>query len=242
MNRPGGGPLSEPTLYQRLGVAANADPAVLRSAYRQLAQLVHPDRGGDGADMALLNEAWFVLSDPDRRHAYDLGLSRRSAPGSAPQTGAARVTPPSAGPTVVTGWRRQTWVAHQRNQIRRLGSQAARSSVQTLLLRHPEVTREVYERLAGAVVGFLVVDTEQRLRDARQAGAAPLDLANATALIGLRRLADQVAAIWRAQPGGVELRMQAELIDRMWDVMAHEMARELTQLLGGPPRVVRRLR
>lgn len=235
--------MSEPTLYERLGVSADAPPAALRSAYRQLAQLAHPDRGGAAAEMALLNEAWHVLSDPERRYAYDRGLVSSPPAGREAQArpSPTRVAAPGPGPTVV-GWRRQTWVAHQRNQVRRLASQAARSSVQTLLLRHPPVGREAYERHATAIIGYLLVDTEQRLRDARQAGASPLDLANATALVGLRRLADQVAALWRAQPGLSDLRMQAELIDRMWDVMAHEMSHELTQLLGGAPRIARRLR
>ncbi len=54
----------------------------IRSAYRRLARLHHPDAtGGEPAQMADLNRAWHVLSDPVRRHDYDVAL--RAAAGSA---------------------------------------------------------------------------------------------------------------------------------------------------------------
>jgi hypothetical protein len=45
---------------------------------------MHPDRGGDQWNAALINEAYGVLSDPRRREAYDRELARRpSGPGFA---------------------------------------------------------------------------------------------------------------------------------------------------------------
>ena len=40
-------------------------------SYRRLARLFHPDTGGDAHSMSLVNKAWAVLGDPDRRAAYD---------------------------------------------------------------------------------------------------------------------------------------------------------------------------
>jgi molecular chaperone DnaJ len=59
------------TLYERLGVAPDADRDTIRAAYRRLAREHHPDRGGDEATMAAINGAWLVLRDPMRRAAYD---------------------------------------------------------------------------------------------------------------------------------------------------------------------------
>jgi curved DNA-binding protein CbpA len=60
--------------YRVLGVAPSAPPEVIRAAYRALMQKHHPDRQRDssaGAVTAAINEAFRVLSDPDKRRAYD---------------------------------------------------------------------------------------------------------------------------------------------------------------------------
>ncbi len=65
--------------YATLGVAANADHEAIRAAYIERARRLHPDAGSSGTieaarnerDLQLLNEAWNVLKDPDRRAAYD---------------------------------------------------------------------------------------------------------------------------------------------------------------------------
>ena len=64
--------------YAVLGVAPNADPEVIRAAYRVLAQRYHPDRNTntDGSAMVRLNQAYAVLSCPLRRADFDI-LQRR---------------------------------------------------------------------------------------------------------------------------------------------------------------------
>jgi curved DNA-binding protein CbpA len=57
--------------YEVLQVRADADHEVIQAAYRALARKHHPDRGGDPGEMARLNEAWAVLSDPRRRATHD---------------------------------------------------------------------------------------------------------------------------------------------------------------------------
>ena len=63
-------------LYAELGVTPQAEPEVIRAAFRALAQRYHPDRqAGPSAlwadKMARLNQAYSVLSVPERRRAYD---------------------------------------------------------------------------------------------------------------------------------------------------------------------------
>jgi curved DNA-binding protein CbpA len=60
--------------YSTLGVPRSADQMTIRAAYRDLARHSHPDAGGDAVTMARLNDAWNVLSQPDRRAAYDAEL------------------------------------------------------------------------------------------------------------------------------------------------------------------------
>jgi molecular chaperone DnaJ len=70
------------THYERLGVKPSASLDEMRRAYRNLARAHHPDATGTGSavDMAAVNEAWRVLSDPARRAVYDASLrSRRVA-------------------------------------------------------------------------------------------------------------------------------------------------------------------
>ena len=58
--------------------------AEIRAAYRDLARRYHPDaQGGDGPTMAAVNAAWEVLSDPDRRAAYDRSLAPPATTGAA---------------------------------------------------------------------------------------------------------------------------------------------------------------
>ncbi len=61
--------------YEVLGCARNADGATLKAAYRKLAMQHHPDRNGGCSDAERkfkdVNEAYAVLSDPQKRAAYD---------------------------------------------------------------------------------------------------------------------------------------------------------------------------
>jgi len=67
--------------YQILGVPRDATAADIKAAYRKLARRYHPDvsKESDAATrMAEVNEANTVLSDPEKRAAYD-ALGRQAA-------------------------------------------------------------------------------------------------------------------------------------------------------------------
>lgn len=60
--------------YQTLGVSKGATAEELKKAYRKLALEHHPDRGGGPeaeAKFKEINEAYQVLSDPEKKQRYD---------------------------------------------------------------------------------------------------------------------------------------------------------------------------
>lgn len=58
--------------YKILGVSPNASPEEIREAYYRLAHKYHPDKGGDPEKFKEINEAYRVLSDPEKRKQYDM--------------------------------------------------------------------------------------------------------------------------------------------------------------------------
>ena len=67
--------MSKRDYYDVLGVAKNADAKQLKSAFRKKAMDCHPDRHPDDPDAESrfkeLNEAYGILSDEQKRAAYD---------------------------------------------------------------------------------------------------------------------------------------------------------------------------
>ncbi len=72
--------------YAVLGVPREATTSQVAAAHRRLAKSHHPDLHDGGAEAAAqmreINEAWQVLSSPERRAAWDL-----EHPGSGTPTG-----------------------------------------------------------------------------------------------------------------------------------------------------------
>ena len=76
--------MSQRTLYEILGVRNDAAESEIRAAYRKLAIRFHPDKnpGDKHAEERFkeLSQAYEVLSDPQRRAAYDQRLSGGAGP------------------------------------------------------------------------------------------------------------------------------------------------------------------
>mmetsp|Transcript_128132 Transcript_128132/g.232953 ORF Transcript_128132/g.232953 Transcript_128132/m.232953 type:complete len:521 (-) Transcript_128132:129-1691(-) len=72
---PAGEPISGGTYYQILGVSPSASSDDIKLQYRKLALKLHPDKNRDDPNATEkfqeLAEAYEVLSDPERRTAYD---------------------------------------------------------------------------------------------------------------------------------------------------------------------------
>ena len=218
------------SLYEQLGVAPTVSQQELKRVYRKLAFSYHPDRNaGNSSKMQLLNQAWFVLSDPERRIEYDKSLARTRA------TEVANKQPP---PTKRHRNAKASWFESLRRQSTRLGSEAAKSAIRALATRH-KCPPKAYAALAEPILESLTADTKMRVRLAREVGSAPLDLALVVALIGIKEhCAKLLKTPIEHEPSQRDIR-EAQLLDRMWDNLAHGVSRDIEMQLGGNPRMLK---
>ena len=59
------------SLYDKLGISRSADASEIKKAYRSLALLHHPDKGGDPEKFKQIQHAYDILSDDQRKVFYD---------------------------------------------------------------------------------------------------------------------------------------------------------------------------
>lgn len=77
--------------YMILQVHHSAEPEIIKSAYKRLAQLYHPDVSKDPQSpkkMQLINQAYAVVSDPAQRRTYHRAWLMRQKPGTSQSSAA----------------------------------------------------------------------------------------------------------------------------------------------------------
>ena len=57
--------------YSILGIPRTASPQEIKKSYKRLSMKHHPDRGGNNDDFIKVQQAYEVLSNSDKRNAYD---------------------------------------------------------------------------------------------------------------------------------------------------------------------------
>lgn len=129
--------------YELLEISPNASDEVIRMAYKALVKKYHPDSyKGDLGEaqkiMADINQAYDVLSDREKRSAYDETISH-SDHSPAEEEAASKQT------QVATASYRQTPPPQKRNPLRRLFSRIA------------EGIKGVFETILGIVILYLII-------------------------------------------------------------------------------------
>lgn len=64
--------------FNILGIAPGASEDEIKKAYRSLAMVHHPDRGGDQSKFQEVQEAYAVLSDPQKRAEWEMNRQGRN--------------------------------------------------------------------------------------------------------------------------------------------------------------------
>lgn len=135
------------THYDNLKVARNAPPEVIRAAYKTLSHKFHPDRHGGSAKATqtfqLINAAYEVLSDQERRRKHDAWIARAEAE-AAPRPAAAA---PSTRP----------WNGRERRKKPAAAAVRAARTNAAVSLRAPGLVTVLWASvaLAGAVLVLL---------------------------------------------------------------------------------------
>lgn len=137
------------THYDNLKVARDAPPEVIRAAYKTLSHKFHPDRHGGSAKATqtfqLINSAYEVLSDPERRRKHDAWIARAEA------EPAAR---PAASSTS------KPWNGRERRKKPPMAAARAAGRAAVAGLRAPGITAVLWASVA--LVGAMLVLLLQR--------------------------------------------------------------------------------
>jgi len=67
--------------YKTLGVDKDATETEIKKAYRKMSLIHHPDKGGSDEKFKEIGESYAILSDPQRRRKFDMGIDENDPSG-----------------------------------------------------------------------------------------------------------------------------------------------------------------
>lgn len=149
------------TLYDRLGVARDVEPEVLKKAWKHIVRTAHPDVGGDTRAFQELEKAYDVLSHANTRAFYDMALDTyRPGASRQPMPTKAAVPPPEwiadlGGTTVLPVRRRPA-----RRSARRRDADADGAGTAPEPVTRPDVPDERATTVSAAAPSEVRVEAE----------------------------------------------------------------------------------
>ena len=158
--------MTERTHYVELGINETATEAEIRTAYRRLVLLYHPDRSGDSSTterFVKISEAYRTLSDQRARQDYDSGLKYRRD-----MAEQARNKPPT--------YEHQRAQPKDSDRVRQVGDEAAKLNQAAGLFasgkydQAESIIRLVLRTLPNSALGYAILgDISRQKGDIRQA-------------------------------------------------------------------------
>ena len=216
-------------LYDILGVPSDADQALIRKAYRDKALANHPDQNpGDNRRMSEINYAWSILRDQETRSLYDLSLVKDSLPRLSP-------TIKRQENNSLTSRKRAVWA-----QCHTLADEALTSAIYKLATRN-RIRPSDYAQSACKILQSIEDGASTNYEQAALLTIEPLNVSLAMGLLGIRNHAEKFILYANKNNPTPDHILEAALLDRAWDILAHGLQRETEIELGGNPRMLKHL-
>ena len=216
-------------LYDILGVPSDADQALIKKAYRDRALANHPDHNPDeNRRMSEINYAWSILRDQETRSLYDLSLLKDRLPRLS-----TTIKPQENGS--LTSQKKAVWA-----QCHALTEEALTSAIQKLAARN-RIAPSEYAQFARSILKSIDDGASTNYDRAALIASQPLNVSIAMGLLGIQKYAEKFVLYANKNSPTVDHILEAALLDRAWDILAHGLERETEIELGGNPRMLKHL-
>jgi len=220
---------TDENLYEILGVPSDANQALIRKAYRDKAFANHPDQNPvDNRQMSEINYAWSILRDQETRSVYDLSLAKDSLPLLSPTIKRQENYSHSS-------WKKTVWA-----QCHVLANEALTSAIHKLATRN-RITPSHYARSASKILQSIEDSASTNYEHVTLQIIEPLNMSLAMGLLGIRDHAEKLMLYADKNNPTADHILEAALLDRAWDILAHGLERETEIELGGNPRMLKHL-
>ena len=179
--------------------------------------------------MSEINYAWSILRDREARSLYDLSLSeRQSTPAYLPPSSDRKIT-------LSPRRKRAVWA-----QCHALADEALTSAIYKLATRN-RITPSDYAPSACKILQSIEDGASTNYERAALLTIEPLNVSLAMGLLGIRNHAEKFILYANKHSPTPDHILEAALLDRAWDILAHGLRRETEIELGGNPRMLKHL-